>query len=60
MEAAELYARSMAAQAWEDACDAQKQSCADQFLDSIEAKVRQPQAKEYCIKAPKPINPYKP
>lgn len=51
-EAAELYARSMAAQAWEEACEAQIKLCAEDLPERWLINM--------VKDTPKPINPYKP
>lgn len=50
--AAELYARSMAAQAWEEACEAQIKLCAEDLPERWLINM--------VKDTPKPINPYKP
>lgn len=52
--AAELYCLEERRRTWDEACEAMKTTCADQFINSIDARVNQYSAKQYCINAPKP------
>jgi hypothetical protein len=50
LKAMDEYARAK----WDQACEEQRDRCVAQFINSIDVRVNQFTAREYCAIAPKP------